>query len=571
MENDRALQELIIDYVDNIEDDDITEDLKEWNISENEDKMMSFLVLIGKISSYHSHNNNPERFVGRLCKLIDPYIECINTYLNVEGEYIKTRLKEVEEKNAYIMSKTMEMMDDYSYERQHFTSAEWRYNSFCSPGSKYFHRVEKAVNGKDFDKIIKLLDKFEDILIEVIENEYEEEEEYANHQSITFDSMHNHIRYISEYWNKDNLAYLDIKSKLNYVSLYSIFKHNKRMLKYFLDKDMLIDSVTFDYVIYKNEIEEIIDYDDVERFVSYVTVTNYDIDGKIKYYITERHNKVTIPELCVIKGAYRIFKYLVETAKVNIEDPLILYELSPFGGNPEIIHYIEDNMHGIQYTDVLFRNIMKSYNFELLRYVNNVYPKELLHSVVVECNEMQKHLFERCGMIFFDHCEKHLDEIFLDRYRKRSTNLLYEVDRLLNHKFSYALATKHHEHLLLKFLHPEITHNVVFTISQTDSQYKMNMFNMESEYGPRTFPGLSQQQLLFVVCAESMLWYLYKYHYYLMWEIIEEEVGYKALRAILQIPGEHVLTKYITEKFERECMDFAKGDLAGMLYNERLQ
>lgn len=569
MENDRALQELIIEYVDNIEDDDITEDLKEWNISENEEKMLSFLRLIGKISSYHSHNNNPERFVERLCKLLDPYIESIKGYLNVEGTYIRNRLKEVEEKNNYIMTRVLTMMDEYSYSRQHFTHAEYRCYSICSPGSMYIDKVEKAINNKDFDNIIKLLDKFEDILIDVIENEYEEEEDYANHQSEDFDSVHNLLRFINDNWEQDNLSYLDTKSKLNYISLYDIFKHNKRMLRYFLDKDMMIDSITFDYVIYKSDIEEIIDYDNVEKFVSYITVTNYDINGKIKYYITERHNKITIPELCVIKGAFQIFKYLVETAKITIDEPSALYHLSPFGGNAEIVHYIEDNMRDIRYSDILFRNIMKSYNFDMLKYVNNIYPKELLNSVVIECHEMQKQLFDRCGMIFFDHCEKHLDELFIDRYRKRTTNLIYEIDRLLNYKFSYALATKHHEKLLSLFKHPEIVHNVVFTISPTESRYKMNMFNMNSEYGPRSFPGLTLQQLLFVVCAEDMFGYLYKYHYLLMWEIIEEEIGYKSLRVMLQIPGNNILVKYITEKFERECMMFAKNDLAGMLYTER--
>lgn len=98
-----------------------------------------------------------------------------------------------------------------------------------------------------------------------------------------------------------------------------------------------------------NPIVEFIKDDDLNSLQSYISMNNFDIDQKIKKSLFDVH--VILPnstplEISSFFGSINCFKFLINKSK-NVNYRRLL-SLSFAGGNYDIIHIIEKEIHDIE-------------------------------------------------------------------------------------------------------------------------------------------------------------------------------------------------------------------------------
>ena len=86
--------------------------------------------------------------------------------------------------------------------------------------------------------------------------------------------------------------------------------------------------------------------DDISEFISYVTVTNFDLRKEYHFQFPSANRAIThrqcltMTQIAASLGAFQIFKYIIkQTYRIGYN----MWMFAIYGGNPEIIHYLEDN------------------------------------------------------------------------------------------------------------------------------------------------------------------------------------------------------------------------------------
>lgn len=462
---------LIIDYIDN------EGDLEEIIKPVNERNLYGFLSILGEISFVHTHYNDPDKQARRICEIIEPLSDMIRKVLSEGGNIVNSYIVDHITKTDRILSKITDLQTKYSYYNCKFRRNDNENKRKMRFRTKYLHNIVAKVMIVKLGVILNILDDVEKEFVRIINhegecncdditpegtwdaykdllgNDWQWNKSYGKIEGIynpdyptgemnsEFDTLHDLLLFLNHYFRHNarikNRIY--VYSSLNYASLYDKFKLNKRVLKYLLEKGLLIEAPRFfDYELYKSEFDEIIDYDDVERFVSYITVTNYDLDTEFKddnYIFTSFASikkQYGILEYVAMKGSYNIFKYLANRLYFD-ED---CYPYAIHGGNTEIIHYIEDNTN-VKFHKDLYRVAIKAYNFHVLEYICNIYADNIYNYLVNEKECVIEWLFSEHGK----------DVIRLMNADKDTGIVFFMIDFYSDRKLSELLITDHYEEI----------------------------------------------------------------------------------------------------------------------------
>ena len=388
-------------------------------------------------------------------------------------------------------------------------------------------------------------------------------------QSTLFDYFHmllcNSLKHLNDLIV--NLSFymskLRLKTEINIISMYELFHDNKRVMLYLNSKNMIYKYGLTDKNLYSSEIDEIVDYDDVERFVTYVTVTNYDIYRKISMLYRGVTIYNDIYDLCMIKGSFKIFKYIIDVMKYKNINSRDTTELIFYGGNPEMIHFIEDdNRFEVKINDI-FDIVTCTYNFNLLGYVNNTYPEVVMKRAIKDSNAVQRY-------IFLNHLEDIIKWYNANRYQQNALGCEYTIlryfDDILKGKLALTLASKYNKDAIELFPKKDID-SIIELICQNSTNIAERMCEMNKLRYKKRYPNYTPLQVVFLACKHEMFRYLSFNHADFIANVITKRFDHVVLRTYLRSFKDDGMIEFITHTYTNECMEALHYNLGEITYD----
>lgn len=588
MDKDREFQRLIIDYIDNEGDiDDIIERINENNLYE-------FIVLLGNISWVHPHFNDPEKQALRIYKLIEPFKDTIKKELSKDEEYMRNFFEDFAKKRSEILTNIHALRSMYSYYDCKFKKNTDENKKDYVFRAEYLLDIIQDLEETSLDDILDLL---YDVNIEfdrivnhkgehqydheiceddyeewdtIINAEYDEYEWYVMYGGVIFESVYEYpdgemnsqfdtlhdlltaLKHYLRYDNDDiNLRWFDLEesTKINYYSLYLLFKKNKRVLKHLLENGLLMDVPgVFNYDLYREEIEEIIDFDDVERFVSYVTVTNYDLNKIFKTHDSydeinypRFYHKHSLTECAVMKGSFEIYKYLLRNKTVDPNH----YLLAILGGNSEMIHYMEDNAT-IKFETIYYREALRVYNFHIAEYINNVFCDDVYEVCVVYTDTVKKWLL---STYMHSVLKKFNDKIV---HRDRYDTIFHHIAKRSGKEFVRLLYTKYFKELDNKINFDAFPDINVYWDCTHNAQFLDN--------------NLDRKIMKICLYSREIIWCLYENYYDFTIDIIKNDLFSTVCGMMNQTPEMLTIYKEIAYEYKDKFLEHVNYDICSVYY-----
>lgn len=608
MQLDIEFQKLVIGYIDDF-DDEPPIDLSQITEYINEHNLFDFLKLISEISYYHPHYNNPERFHSRILELLDPFIETIRSIISVNGDDIKKLLTNINETYEKINTKILDLQNTYSYINCNYIrntdtnkrDKEFRKKFLLNIVSRLMdyddtiYDIESILNDveKDFIRITShdesnrsydFVSDYEwNIVTDVGNNNNDEyywfqayrkydyylfpndpiiKREYPEHGEMDscFDTLHDLLLFLENFFGYDSKRFTALnycnsitekKEDINYISLYILFTNNKRVLKWLLNNELLINEPrVFDYEFIQDDVENIIDHDDVEYLKAYISSNNDYMKVTIPNRYIKYHDKswpskyreFNIFQYAIARGSYNIFKYLITNSQVHSSD----YIYAILGGNMNIIQYIENNAK-IYYEGILYYTALHSYNFELMKYIN----MKFYNDIFSHCIETSCHLRE---WIVDNHLHELLKKINNDMFRENNSNVFHFIDGMSKFHLMRILYNNHRrviEELIDLDRYPFIHESLKFIFD------KLEKHIIQACLGPLSVVLVFERDLFTV---------LYENSYDFVVDIIKRYFRTLMLKNILLEDNVIKVYKEFAYEHETEYLEFVNFDICEAYY-----
>lgn len=175
-------------------------------------------------------------------------------------------------------------------------------------------------------------------------------------------------------------------------------------------------------------------YDDnISEFISYITVTNFDLRKEYHFQFPSANKAIThrqcltMTQIAASLGAFQIFKYIIDhTYRIGYN----MWMFAIYGGNPEIIHYLEDN-----YLD--FNNIdaamccARAFRSDFMRYFEENYSNmwKLEYEDVLPLNNYEM-LFEHSDFMQ-KVCDENERKVVIEKCKLRGYTRLVSILEML--------------------------------------------------------------------------------------------------------------------------------------------
>lgn len=208
----------------------------------------------------------------------------------------------------------------------------------------------------------------------IYENDFEYPEE--GEMNSCFDTLHDLLIFLDNFfqpknkyfhiWRFMNRDYTIPMWNVNYISLYRLFKLNKRVIKYFIDKGLLFYDASY---FHENEIEKIIEKDDIDSFITFTNDPNFNWEMYVKNRVIKRGRSLMpiykffdVFKLAIVNGSMKLFKYLLNRFKLHEED--IVY--AAYSGNIEMYEYIRERVEIIYEYEIYMED---TFNYKMMKYI----------------------------------------------------------------------------------------------------------------------------------------------------------------------------------------------------------
>lgn len=592
MEYDRIFQELVVSYIDsNDEDNDILDEIISYQCD-----IKSLVHLLSNISCYHPQYNQPDRFAKRICNIIDTYGNELRKQLDIEREYIVDTIKNSRTDIAKLITRISEMLYVYSYETRGFSENDGEDLYIVVDVINYYTQYIKSNihpnSTHGYDKLLDYINEDMKLLIKENRMNHKHEIHLCNHiqEDLIMSYINEHSKYIPstngrrksvlfDYFHiimnvyKDYLEELYknfdfmmqqciLKTDVNIVMMYKTFENNKRVLLHLHSNYLLPDYNIVDECLYYRDIIEIIDYDDVERFVSYITVTKYNLNTCVDIQYRNRHMLVNILEYSMFKGSFNIFKYIVDVVKFFTFTSIYPFELVLYGGNPEMIHYVEDNERFNKRIDNIINIVICTYNFDLLRYFNNMYTEKIFEVAIKESNTVKKHIYDNYFKDIIEWCQTNKQNRY---YSVFDGNDINDLDDTLKGKISELLATKYNDDVIKIF--PDTNIESIKRIINVKNDDK-DVFKYRDNSFKEKYHSFTPLQRVFIDYKREIFDYIVINHLEFIIDVIKREFDYEILKSFLEYAGEEIVITYLTKTFMKECEKVVGGNLGENVYDE---
>lgn len=443
------MQRIIINYLDynNSSLDDAIDELLDLQLNSSETLLYRYIELLSKISINHNSGHKQELTSKKITELINIYHDPIKLY--IEPSFHMLDMFDESYNSIDIMVSVIDILITSIFEVTSYAEDNNNYDEFEK--CKFYYYVDKKLtnfrNIGTYDEYYKFCFKTIKYLEYIKKKITSDGNKYAKLYSLINNNLRELRSYMSDY--NDELQTLlfkvlhkDDDKHITEVNLIDMFQHDVVIMNYLRSHNIIRNRkyiTVYDSFRHFNKhahniyelckLKELIDDDLIEEFIIHITNNNTDMKQKFYVFISFGYNDekrlLNMLEYSLYRGSYNIFVYLHKhyEQSYNIDRERLL-EYALVSNNPELVHYIEENLYDgkVEYKHHHYLICTSAFNNEIIKYmIDNIDYKDN-YDVYIQC--LTRHIsygsfdFKQMLSIIFNNLYVSVDDIFTSEYKR---------------------------------------------------------------------------------------------------------------------------------------------------------